>query len=78
VLAADGAPHRLYVPHEFRMVIAGVALYDHVIPDGTGVTGELAEPTSVAGVMLPTETMVHLDLATGEAKATTRPSIIDP
>lgn len=78
VLAADGATRRLYVPHESRMVIAGVALYDHVILDGTGVTGELAEPTPVAGVVLPTETMVHLDLATGEAKATTRPSIIDP
>ena len=45
---------------------------------GTGLTGELAEPTLVAGVMLPTETVVRLDLATGEAEATTRPSIIDP
>jgi hypothetical protein len=78
VLATDGATRRLYVPHESRMVIAGVALNDHVILDGTGVTGELAEPTPVAGVMLPTETMVRLDLATGEAKATTRPSIIEP
>ena len=78
VLAASGAPSRLYVPHESRMVIAGVALHDHIILDGTGLTGELAEPTLVAGVMLPTETVVRLDLATGEAEATTRPSIIDP
>jgi hypothetical protein len=78
VLAADGATRRLYVPHQSRMVVAGVGLYDHVILDGTAVTGELAEPTPVAGVMLPTETVVLLDLATGEAKATTRPSIIDP
>jgi hypothetical protein len=74
VLAADGAVRRLYVPHEFRMVIAGVALYAHLILDGAGLTGELAEPTSVAGVVLPTETMVRLDLATGQAKATTRPA----
>jgi len=78
VLAADGAVRRLYVPHESRMVIAGVALYDHVILDGTGLTGELAEPTPVAGMLLPTDTIVHLDPATGATRATTRPSIIDP
>ena len=78
VLAADGAPRRLYVPHESRMVIAGVALYDHVILNGTGLIGELAAPTPVAGVMLPAETVVRLDLASGEVKATSRPSIIDP
>ncbi len=77
-LAADGALRRLYVPHEARMAIAGVALYDHVILEGTALTGELAEPTPVAGVMLPAETVVRLDLATGKAEATTRPSIIDP
>lgn len=77
-LAADGALRRLYVPHESRMVIAGVALYDHIILEGTGLTGELAEPTPVSGVMAPTETAVRLDLHTGEVKATTRPSIIDP
>jgi hypothetical protein len=78
VLAADGAPRRLYVPHESKMAIAGVALYDHIILEGTGLTGELAEPTLVGGAMLPAETIVRLDLATGEAKATTRPSILDP
>jgi hypothetical protein len=78
VLAADGAPRRLYVPHESRMIIAGVTLHGHVILDGTGLTGELAEPTLVAGAMLPTETVVHIDLATGKATATTRSSIIDP
>jgi hypothetical protein len=49
-----------------------VALYDHLILEGAGLTGELAEPTPVAGVVLPTETTVRLDLATGEAKATGR------
>ena len=78
VLAADGAPHRLYVPHETRMVVAGVALYDHIILRGTGLTAELAEPTLVAGVMLPTEAVVRVDLATGKAEPTTRSSIIDP
>ena len=61
VLAADGAPRRLYVPHKSRMVIAGVALYDHVILNGTGLIGELAAPTPVAGVMLPAETVVRLE-----------------
>ena len=74
MLAADGALCRLYVPHESRMVIAGVALYDHLILEGAGLTGELAEPTPVAGVVLPTETTVRLDLATGEVKATPRPA----
>jgi hypothetical protein len=78
VLAADGAPRRLYVPHESKMVIAGVALYDHIILEGTGLTGELAEPTLVAGAMLPAETIVRLDLATGAIEATTRSSILDP
>jgi hypothetical protein len=78
VLATGGAPRRFYVPHESRMVIAGVALYDHVILDAAGLTAELAEPTPVAGVMLPADTVVRLDLATGEIKATTRSPIIDP
>jgi hypothetical protein len=78
VLAADGALRRLYVTHETRMVIAGEALYDHVILDGTGLTAELAEPTLVAGVMLPKDTVVHLDPATGEVEATTRSLIADP
>jgi hypothetical protein len=78
VLAADGALRRLYVPHESRMMIAGVALFDHVILDGKGLTGELAAPTPVAGVMLPAETIAQVDLATGAVKATTRSSIIDP
>jgi hypothetical protein len=75
VLAADGALRRLYVPHE----IAGVALYDHVILEGTGrLTGELAEPTLIEGAMLPAETVVRIDLATGKVEATTRSPIIDP
>lgn len=78
VLAADGARRRLYAPHEARMVIAGVALYGHVVLNTTGLSGELAEPTPVAGVILPTEAAVRLDLATGMAGATTRPSIINP
>jgi hypothetical protein len=78
VLAADGAPRRLYVPHESKMAIAGVALCDHIIIEGGGLTGELAEPTLVAGAMLPAETIVRLDLATGKTEATTRPSILDP
>jgi hypothetical protein len=77
-LAADGALRRLYVPHEVRMVIAGVALYDHVILDGTGLTGELAEPTLVAGVTAPTETLVRLDLTTGKAEPATRSPVVDP
>ncbi len=77
-LRADGALRRLFVPYDARMVIAGVALYDHVIIEGTGLTGELAEPTPVAGVMLPADTVVRLDPATGKAEATTRPSVIDP
>jgi hypothetical protein len=77
-LAANGVLRRLYVPHESRMTIAGLKLTDHIIRDGDGLTGELAEPTLVAGAMLPGGTMVRLDLATGEVKATTRPSIVDP
>ena len=78
VLAADGALRRLYVPHKSRMTIAGVALFDHIILDGKGLTAELAAPTPVSGVTLPTETIVRVDLVTGEVKATTRSSIIDP
>jgi hypothetical protein len=77
-LAADGAPRRLYVPHESKMTIAGVALYDHIILEKGGLTAELAEPTPVTGVVLPADTVVRLDLATGEVKATTRSSILDP
>jgi hypothetical protein len=78
VLAADGAPRRLYVPHESRMTIAGVALYDHIILEKGGLTAELAEPTPVTGATLPADTVVRLDLATGEVKATTRSAILDP
>jgi hypothetical protein len=78
VLAADGAIHRLYVPHESQIAIAGVALYDHVILDRTGLTGLLAKPAPVAGAVLPADTVVHVDLATGKTEATTRSSIIDP
>jgi hypothetical protein len=78
VLAADGALRRLYVPHEARMTIDGVALYDHVVLDGTSLTGELAEPTPVAGVTLPPDTVVRLDLTTGKAEAATRSPIVDP
>ena len=78
VLTADGAIRRLYVPQEAQIAIAGVALYDHVILDGTGLTGLLAKPTRVAGRMLPADTVVHVNPATGETEATTRSSIIDP
>ena len=78
VLAADGAPRRLYVPHETRMIIAGVALYDHIILDGSWLTGELAMPREVVGVMLPAEEVVRLDLSTGKLEATTRSWVIDP
>jgi len=78
VLAADGALRRLYVPHETRMTIAGVALYDHVIIDGSRLTAELAEPMEVAGVMLAPGKVVRLDLSTGKVEATTRSSVIDP
>jgi hypothetical protein len=77
-LNADGALRRLYVPHEARIVIANVALYDHVILDGTGLTAELAESTPVAGVTLPAQTVVRLDLTTGKTEPTTRSPVIDP
>ncbi len=77
-LAADGALRRLHVPEWSRMAVAGVALHGHVIFEGTGLTGELAEPTLVAGVMLPADTLVRLDPATGKVESTTRPSVIDP
>ena len=78
VLAADGTPRRLYVPHETRMMIAGTSLYDHVILNGTALTAELAVPTAVAGEMLPEDSVVRLDLATGKVEATTRSLVIDP
>jgi hypothetical protein len=78
VLAADGALRRLYVPHDARMAIAGVALYDHIILDGSRLTAELAGPTPVDGVMLPAEKVVRLDLSTGKVEATTRSPFIDP
>jgi hypothetical protein len=77
-LRADGALRRIYVPHETRMVIAGVAMYDHIIFEGAGLTGELAEPTPIAGVTLPAETLVRLDLTTGDAKPATRSPVFDP
>ena len=78
VLAADGVLRRLYVPHEARMAIAGVALYDHIILDGSRLTAELAEPTQVNGVMLAAQTVVRVDLSTGKVEATTRSPFIDP
>ena len=78
VLAADGAVHRLYVPHESRMAVAGVALDDHIILGGKGLTGQLAQPTLVAGAMLPAQAVVRVDLTSSKVEATTRPSIIDP
>ena len=78
MLAADGALRRLYVQHEARMTIASVPLYDHIIVDGAGLTGELAEPTSVDGVSLPAETMVRLDPTTGKVEPTARSPAVDP
>ena len=78
VLNADGTLRRLYVLHEFRMAISGVALFDHIIFNGTGLTGELAAPTPVGGVVLPAGAVVHVDLATGHVEATTRSNIIEP
>ena len=77
-LTAAGALRRLYVPHEARMVVAGIALYDHIIIEGTGLTAELAEPTLVAGTTLPAGAVVRLDPATGKVEATTRSSTLDP
>ena len=77
-LAADGALRRLYVPHETRIAIAGVALYDHVIFDGSGLTGELAEPTPIEGVTAPAETLVRLEPSTGKLAPATRSPIVDP
>ena len=59
-------------------MIASVAVYDHVIVDGTGLTAELAEPTPVAGVTLPAQTVVRLDLTTGKIEPATRSPFIDP
>jgi len=78
VLAADGALRRLYAPHETRMTIAGVALYDHIILEGTRLTAESAEPREVGGAVLPADTVVRLDLATGKVEPTTRSPVIDP
>jgi hypothetical protein len=78
MLDADGAVRRLYVSHETPMVIAGVALDDHIILGGSGLTGQLAQPTLVAGAMLPAQAVVRVDLATGKVEATTRSSVIDP
>jgi hypothetical protein len=78
VLAADGALRRLYVPHEAQMVISGVALYDHIVLDGSRLTAELAKPAEVAGVMLPAEKVVRLDLSTGKVEPTTRSGVVDP
>jgi hypothetical protein len=78
VLAANGALRRLYVPHETVMKIAGVALYDHIIVEGSRLTAELAQPTEVAGVMLPADKVVRLDLSSGKLEATTRSQVVDP
>lgn len=78
VLTANGALRRLYVPHEARMAIAGVALYDHIILDGSRLTAELAEPTQVDDVTLPAEKVVRLDLSTGKVEAATRSPLIEP
>jgi hypothetical protein len=79
VLAGDGALRRLYVRHEARMTIAGVALYDHIIlSGGTELTAELAEPTQVAGATLDADQVVRLDLTTGKIEPATRSSVIEP
>jgi hypothetical protein len=72
VLAADNALRRLHVPHEARMTIAGVALYDHIVLEGPRLTAELAEPREVDGVTLPADTAVRLDLSSGKVAPTTR------
>ncbi len=78
VLAADGALRRLYVPHETKMTIAGVTLYDHIILSGTSLTAELAEPTQLAGAMLAADQVVRLDLTTGKIEPATRSPVIEP
>ena len=78
VLAADGALRRLYVPHETRMTIAGVALYDHIILGGTSLTAELAEPIQVAGATLAADQVVRLDQTTGRIEPATRSPVVDP
>jgi hypothetical protein len=60
------------------MVIAGVALYDHVILDGAELTGELAEPAPIAGVTAPAETWVWFDPSTGKLDPATRSPVVDP
>jgi hypothetical protein len=77
-LAADGTLRRLYVPHETRMTIAGVALYDHVVVEGATLTAELAEPRLVAGATLPADAVVRLNPTTGALEPTTRSPVVDP
>lgn len=78
VLKADGTVRRFYVPHETPMTIAGVALYDHIVLEGSRLTAELAKPTEAGGVMLPAEQVVRVDLSSGKVEATTRSPVIDP
>jgi hypothetical protein len=78
VLAPDGAPRRLYAPHETPMTIAGFPLYDHIILTGTELTAELAEPTQVASVILAAGSVVRLDLKTGKIEPATRSPILEP
>jgi hypothetical protein len=79
VLDREGALRRVYAPHESPMVIAGVALNDHIILDGGAVTGLLAKPArDRAGVMLEAQTVVNVDLATGAIERASRPSVIAP
>jgi hypothetical protein len=78
VLAADGSLRRLYVTHETKMTIAGVALYDHIILSGTSLTAELAEPVQFAGATLAADNSVRLDLTTGKIEPATRSSVLDP
>jgi hypothetical protein len=78
VLAADGSLRRLYVTHETKMTIAGVALYDHIILSGTSLTAELAEPIQLAGARLAADQVVRLDLATGKIEPAARSPVVDP
>jgi hypothetical protein len=78
VLAADGSLRRLYVPHEARMIIAGVGLYDHIILTGESLTAELAEPTQVAGATLAADEVVRVDLRTGKIDPATRSPVLEP
>lgn len=77
-LAADGKLRRLYAPHETRVTIAGIALFDDIVLDDTGATGELAEARKVDSIELPAEAEVRVDISTGRTALAARPSIDAP